>query len=240
MVLEVRSVYPRDRKDLKRYASWIARTVDGKDFKDWTDILDPRYGIIHHVIVENEDGSLRDKIDIEWKIAAFVVVFRRNDDRVEFLLPSERRILLKDRQGKQGNIFIRNIPQGLVMTWDNETSEEAALRELREETGLEPKSLIRMQDVYFDAANSQTAMPFFLAEVENKPHLYEQSLGTTEDIRVGEEDWFALEDIPKLRLQCAKTMSGILLATGYLGLWQNTGNGQRGTNLLDSSELPLH
>ncbi len=151
-----------------------------------------------------------------------MVIYRKNEGRTEFLLPSEKRILLKDENGEQGNVYIRNIPQGLVKTWQNETPEEASLREVKEETGLVPINLRRMQDIYFDAANSSTAMPFFLAEVENKKHEYNQNLDETEDICVGEGDWFAIEDIPGLRLQCAKTLSGIMLATGYLGQWSNT------------------
>lgn len=208
-------------------ANWIVTTVSwgylDRSTVNWTKVVDERYGTITHLkVVNTETGNAYDKIDLEWSPAAFVVIYRKNKGRTEFLLPSEKRILLKDENGERGNTYIRNIPQGLVKTWQDETPEEAALREVKEETGLEPISITRVQDIYFDAANSSTAMPFFLAEVENKKHKYNQDLDETEDIRVGEGDWFAIEDIPGLRLQCAKTLSGIMLATGYLGLWANT------------------
>lgn len=222
-----------DAAKLKEHANWMAKTIDCRQIGDWAEVTDPRYGTFHHVVIyDKESDSFFDKIDIEWQPAAFVVVFRKQGDRVEFLLPKERRVLLKDEHGKQGNVFIRNIPQGLVKTWDNETPEQAALREVKEKTGLEPISFMKLGDVYFDAANSQTAMPFFLAEIDaDKLQEYIQSLEDFEEINVGEEDWFALEDIPQLKLQCAKTMSGILLATGFLGLWPGTKNGLPSTDL---------
>ena len=190
---------------------------------NWTEVNDEKYGKIAHLkIVNIETGNVYDKVDLQWSPAAFVVIYRKNEGKTEFLIPSEKRILLKDENGEQGNVYIRNIPQGLVKTWQDETPEKAALREVKEETGLKPISIARVQDIYFDAANSSTAMPFFLAEVENIKHAYDQELDETEDIRVGENDWFAIEDIPELRLQCAKTLSGIMLATGYLGLWPST------------------
>ncbi len=62
-------------------------------------------------------------------------------------------------------------------------------------------------------------MPFFLAEVPFEGLTYNQSLDETESIKVGKSDWYALELIPELKLECAKTLSGIMLAIGFLGLW---------------------
>lgn len=203
--------------------NWVAVGSDGLITPTWSQVKDERYGTIRHIAVKNDEtGATFDKVELDWSPAAFVVIYRRNEDKTEFLLPSEKRILLKDENGEQGKVYIRNIPQGLVKNWQDETPEEAALREVKEETGLEPISITRIQDIYFDAANSSTAMPFFLAEVENRKHGYNQYLDDSEDIRVGEGDWFSIEDIPGLRLQCAKTLSGIMLATGYLGLWQES------------------
>ncbi len=226
MTETIRPCHIGDSWPLKK-ANWAVTTESwgylDRSTASWTKISDERYGtIVHLKVVNTETGNAYDKIDLQWSPAAFVVIYRKNEGRTEFLLPSEKRILLKDENGEQGNVYIRNIPQGLVKTWQNETPEEASLREVKEETGLVPINLRRMQDIYFDAANSSTAMPFFLAEVENKKHEYNQNLDETEDICVGEGDWFAIEDIPGLRLQCAKTLSGIMLATGYLGQWSNT------------------
>lgn len=210
-------------KEIQRLTrvNWSVRTASGEEIADWDEIVDARYGNLKHVAVINtETGQIYDKVDLVWNPAAFVVVYRKNKDRIEFLLPSERRVLLKDDNGEQGSVFIRNIPQGLVRIWQNETPEQAALREVKEETGIEPKSIQKLEDIYFDAANSQTAMPFFLAEVDAQElQQYVQSLEQEEDIKVSEEDWFAIEDIQKLKIQCAKTLSGLLLATGFLGIW---------------------
>lgn len=71
--------------------------------------------------------------------------------------------------------------------WQNETVDQAALREVKEEVGIELKSIIKMNDLYFDAANSSTPMPFYLAEVDaDEIQTYAQSLDDTEDIKVDE------------------------------------------------------
>lgn len=212
----------QQRKSLTRI-NWVSHTKgdDSPPIPDWTQVVDSRYGTLRHVaVVDDEKGTIFDKVDMEWSPAAFVVVYRNNNGRIEFLLQNERRVLLKDENGVQGNVFIRNIPQGLVRTWQDEMPEEAALREVKEETGVTPKSIQKMRDLYFDAANSQTSMPFFIAEVDpDEIQTYQQSLDPGEVIRVSKEDWFAVEDISELKLQCAKTLSGLMLATGYLGLW---------------------
>lgn len=207
---------PKDKGLIKRI-NWTITTRNGNVIEDWSAVSDPKYGTVRHVAVIDDERSIAfDKINLEWGPAAFVVVFRRRDDRVEFLLPNERRILLKDENGNQGNVFIRNIPQGLIRASEGETSHEAALREVKEETGLDPIKLVELGEIYFDAANSSTAMPFFLAEIDsNRLQEYAQNLDESEEIRVGEDDWFTLEDIPQLKLQCAKTLSSLMLATGY-------------------------
>lgn len=215
----------QQRESLTR-VNWVERNQEGIENPYWTEINDTRYGTFRHVAIVNEESVvLFDKVDLEWKPAAFVAIYRQNGDRTEFLLPSEKRILLKDENGLQGNVYIRNIPQGLIKEWENETAEQAALREVLEETGVTPKNIQKMHDIYFDAANSRSSMPFFLAEVDpDEIQTYQQSLDPGEEIRVSEDDWFALEDIPELRLQCAKTLSGLMLATGYLGIWPQNKN----------------
>lgn len=219
-VVPISQLTPRERSRLHQM-NWVAHDPLGNPIQHWSEVVDSRYGTLRHVAVfDDEKGTVFDKVDLEWNPAAFVVVYRQNQGRTEFLLQNERRVLLKDENGIQGNIFIRNIPQGLIRTQENETPEAAALREVKEETGVTPKSIQKMRDLYFDAANSQSAMSFYLAEVDPAEiQTYQQSLDPSETIRVSEEDWFAIEDIPQLQLQCAKTLSGLMLATGYLGLW---------------------
>lgn len=212
------------RESLTR-VNWISHTrdADSPSIPDWTEVVDSRYGTLHHVaIIDDERGTAYDKVNLEWTPAAFVVVYRVKDGKTEFLLQNERRVLLKDENGVQGNVFIRNIPQGLIRTWQDETPEEAALREVKEETGVSPVRLHKIeQGILFDAANSQSRMPFFLAEVDpDEIQTYQQSLDSSEEIRVGENDWYSLEDSYELQLECAKTMTGLYLATGFLGLWK--------------------
>lgn len=215
------SELPADQLARFNRFNWKVTTRDGQEIHDWSEVVDSRYGTFRHVaIIDEEKGAIYDKVDLDWNPAAFVVVYRKKGERIEFLLPTERRILLKNEQGQQGNAYIRNIPQGMIRHWRGETAEQSALREVEEETGIRPKSIQKLEDIYFDAANSQTAMPFFLAEVDpDEIQTYQQSLDPTEEIKISEDDWFATEDIPQLQLQCAKTLSGLMLATGYLGLW---------------------
>lgn len=219
-VVPFRELSAEDEARIQNF-NWILCLDENTSYGNWHQAVDQRYGTINHVaILDSERQIAFDKIDLEWKPAVFDVVHRRNTDkfgRVEFLLPTERRILLKDENGIRGNTYIRNIPQGL--TKRDETLEQAAIREATEEVGELPiVSITRVQDIYFDAANSSTATPYFLIEVKYQPLGYQQNLDDTEKIVVGEEDWFALEDIHDLKLQCAKTLSGLMLATGYLGL----------------------
>ena len=154
----------------------------------------------------------------------FVVIFRMNQRRVnvvEFLIQVEGGVLLGDEEGKQGDVIIPNIPQGLIKLEAGETAEGAAKREVREETGYDIPSVTKLEDIYFDAANSSSPMPFFIAEVPFDQTQQAQQLDSDEQITAGESNWYSLEDSQRLRIQCAKTLSGLMLATGFLGLLQN-------------------
>lgn len=200
--------------------NWRVQVPDGgHQLNFWSEVVDPRFGVTKHVaVIDEEKGIAYDKRDDQWQPAVFVTVFRRKNGKIEYLIPNEKRNLLKDEQGNYGNVYLRNIPQGLIESWKNETEEQAALREVKEETGLEPKRLIKLRNVYHDAANSSAAMPYFLAEVDAGQTFSEQNLDATEDIIVGEDDWFSEDDIDALKLQCAKTMTGLFLTARYLKL----------------------
>jgi len=209
--------------------TWLNRSSMSRDENvAWDHINDPGYGKAEHVAVFRGNEFLYDTIDIDWKPAAFIVVYRENNDRIEFFLPNERRVLLKDDEGNQGGVFIRNIPQGLIK--EGETPEDAAIREVKEETGLAVISIKSMGNVAQDAANSQTEMPYFLAEVKKGTKSYYQSLETSEEIRASEDDWFTLEEIlqqiVEQKKRCGKSLAAILLATGFLGLWSGSEKNQ--------------
>jgi ADP-ribose pyrophosphatase YjhB (NUDIX family) len=205
--------------DISETANWVA-TGSGPG---WIEVTDTRYGTIKHTRVQYPDGKPFDKVNIVWLKGIFVVVFRRNPEKkfgVEYLLPMELRPLIRDEEGEPGNVRIRNIPQGQVKVWENESAEAAAIRETIEETGLYPDTLTHMGDIFTDAANSESAHPFILAEVPYQPGgAYVQDLDPNEQIEVSDNDWFGLEDIHDLRLQCGKTLAGIMLSTGFLGVW---------------------
>jgi len=212
-VVPFQDLTTEERSNLTR-VNWTVRTTSGQQIPDWAEIHDARYGTLRHVaIINDETGNIFDKVDLEWSPAAFVVIYRMKGNRREYLLPSERRVLLKDENGIQGDTFIPNIVQGMIRVWNDETPEQAAIRETKEEVGIDPKRIEKMDDLYINAANSQVAMPFFLVEVDSSQlQQYIQSIDPTEAIRVSEENWVAIEDIPKLRLQCAKTLAGLFLA----------------------------
>ena len=154
-----------DRVTIAQQANW---RVDGNG--DWNQVVDKRYGSVHHVAIVDADGVVKfDKISIAWSPGVFVVPYRYNESEGkghhEFLVPTERRILLYDANGQQGNVFVDNIPQGLINVDKEETPEEAAVRETKEETGFVPTQLIFLGNIGFDIANSSSLMPFFLAHV---------------------------------------------------------------------------
>ncbi|MBI2326867.1 NUDIX domain-containing protein [Candidatus Curtissbacteria bacterium] len=211
---------PEERQRIPR-PNWVVQTTSGEQIPDWSEVYDPGWATISHIaVINNETGRIFDKIDLHADgRGVFVVVFRRRGEKIEFLLPEERRVLLKDENGQQGNVYVKNIPQGQVRFWEHEDPKEAALREVKEETGLEPISIQQIGEVYFSTSNSHTKSPFFLAEVDATELKYQQSLGEDEDIKVGDKDWYAIEDIPTLELQCKDTLAGLFLATGFLGLW---------------------
>lgn len=210
--------------EVDRYFStrmnWVVEGLDGQVITRWARGIDPTYGSFEHVaIINDEKGTAFDKVNFTG-LGVFALIYRENPetDSIEFLLPRERRPLLRNADGIQGNVEIINMVQGNIKSLDGETFEDAARREIKEETGQEPEELILMRRVYWDAANSESANPVFLARVSNTRN-YNQQLSDTEKISVGELNWMTLDQIIKAEeIQCGKTLASLMLATGYLGL----------------------
>lgn len=212
------------QEELERHFSqrmnWVVEGLDGEVITRWARGVDPTYGAFEHVaIINDEKGTAFDKVNFTG-LGVFALIYRENPetDSIEFLLPRERRPLLRDEGGIQGNVEIINMVQGNIKSLDGETFEDAARREIKEETGQEPEELILMRRVYWDAANSESAHPVFLARVSNAK-VYNQQLSDTEKISVGERNWMTLDQIIEAEeIQCGKTLASLMLATGYLGL----------------------
>lgn len=204
-----------DRVTIAQQANW---RVDGNG--DWNQVVDKRYGSVHHVAIVDADGVVKfDKISIAWSPGVFVVPYRYNESEGkghhEFLVPTERRILLYDANGQQGNVFVDNIPQGLINVDKEETPEEAAVRETKEETGFVPTQLIFLGNIGFDIANSSSLMPFFLAHVPFAQEAAKQELDETESIH-NTGNWRSLAQLKKSKLIDGKTIIGLSLAEDVL------------------------
>lgn len=209
-VVPLTDLDPQARVELNRRANWKAqRSPDGVV----TGIRDSRYGEVQRIAILDADGNPAfDKINLKWSPAVFVVPIRINPEgKAEALLINERRPLLRDESGNQGDVFIDNIPQGLVKVWKGETSAQAALRETEEETGYKPTGLAQIGDIAFDAANSETKMPFYLAVVPYHAKPDEQTLDPTEEINL--QEWAPLSELLDRDYIDGKTIIGLQRAS---------------------------
>lgn len=212
-IVSFRNLNPQQREHLAERANW---KVDGEN-GNWERVTDPRYGTIDHVAVVGDNSPKFDKLNILWTSGVYVVAVRINPDtkKAEFLLPSERRILLRDEDGQQGNVFVDGLPQGIIKEWENEPPHKAALRELMEETGYAPNSLVFLGKIAFNPANSESEQPFFLAHV---PYIQTPQSQTLEDSEAILTDarWFTWSDIQRRPWIDGITVIGLALAQRVL------------------------
>lgn len=185
--------------------------VDGGN-TSWNEIRDPGYGSVEHLMMVGEDGVARfDKINATWNRGVFITTVRVHPERgVEILLIDEVRPLVRDEDGNRGHVKITSIPQGIIR--DGETYSTATDRLLEKETGYKPEVLTHLGEVYLDAANSETAHDFCLAEISFEQVAEETSHDATEIIE--NKRWLTLDEIVNLEppLACAKALSGIELS----------------------------
>lgn len=202
-----------DQKTLGDSANW---KVDGRN-GTWNNIVDSRYGTFQHVAITDENGGVKfDKVNLCWTPGVYVVAVRINHDgKAEFLLPSERRILLRDEKELQGNVFVDGLPQGIIKVWAQEKPAEAARRELREETGYEPPDLVFLGNIAFNPANSESEQPFYLAHVPYVQIPKAQTLEESETIHTNNR-WFTWNQIQGRPWRDGITIIGLSLAQRIL------------------------
>lgn len=207
-VVPIKDLPSEEQAKLDKSANW---KIDGGR-GDWEEIRDPYYGRIIHVAVVEEEGRVKfDKLNMQWVPAAYVIILRVNPGgKAEFLLPKEKRILLRDEQGRQGNSFIDEIPQGVIREWEGEVPADAAKREAREETGYSLSCLALIGRIALSPANSETIQPFYLARVPYTQRPEGQQLDDSEVIET--ERWFTWQQIQRLPLIGGSAIIGLALA----------------------------
>lgn len=213
-IVNFRDLSKEDRERLRITANW---QVNG-EIGDWDTVVDKRYGTIQHIAITDENGTVKfDKLNILWTSGVYVVAVRVNPDgKAEFLLPSEKRILLRNKDGQQGNEFVDGIPQGVIREWQNELPHKAALRELMEETGYAPNSLVFLGNIAFSPANSEIEQPYYLAHVPYLQTAKAQTLEESETIHADEKRWLTWDQIQARPLRDGITVIGLALAQRVL------------------------
>jgi ADP-ribose pyrophosphatase YjhB (NUDIX family) len=112
-------------------------------------------GLAHSVLITVHDWLGKRKLDQDGITHAGGVVFRQEGTSVEYLIvrPSD-------------NQFEWVLPKGHIEA--NETSEQAAAREVLEETGFTAKVLRRLGTVSFSFRGKDVRVEFFLMETDGK------------------------------------------------------------------------
>ena len=205
---EVRKYNPNDIDPAK--ANWKLEGING----DWEYIEDPVYGRIDHVNIFQDNNASFDKIDIALKPGAYVLPVRINPvGKAEFLIPTEKRMLLPDEEGKRGNVMIPNIPQGLIL--EGERPHEAARRRLLAETGYDKADLVGLEKMYFAPSNSSAPMYFFMGVVQYEQTPVKQNLEADQVIEI--KPWMNYQQVRAIRhVQDGSTRIALDLATQWL------------------------
>jgi 8-oxo-dGTP pyrophosphatase MutT (NUDIX family) len=111
------------------------------------------------------------------------------------------------RQYKHGAQEILLEFPGGVFNSDSEPAEQAAIRELQEETGYTSTHITRLSTVFDNPTKDTNRIHFFLAQQVEK--LYDQHLDSTEDIVIEKVN---LEDIP------SKIIRGEICVAGSIAI----------------------
>ena len=118
------------------------------------------------VTFERTDGTMSPvvrKLNFQRGDCVAVLIF--NTDNQTFILCKQFRY---PTLAKTGNPYILEIPAGKID--DGETPYQAAIREVREETGLSCKDLTHVQTFFLSPGGSSERMFLYYADVMNEDH----------------------------------------------------------------------
>ncbi len=204
---EVRQYDPNDIPP--EDANWKLHGTDG----NWESVVDPKYGTIEHVTVVQDGVPVFDKIDMALKPGAYALPVRINPQgQAEFLIPLERRILLRNEEGERGNVMIPNVPQVLIL--EGEEPIDAARRCLTNETGYSEATITPLEEMYFAPSNSSAPMYFFMGIVPYEQQPIGQTLLGDQEIEV--KPWMTYQEVRAMRIQDGSTRIALDLVTQLL------------------------
>jgi 8-oxo-dGTP pyrophosphatase MutT (NUDIX family) len=130
----------------------------------------------------------------------------RDEVAIVFPVTAENEVILV-RQYKHGaREIVLELPGG-VFNSDNELAEEAALRELKEETGYTSTHVTKLSTVFDNPTKDTNRIHFFIAQQVVQTH--DQHLDSTENIQI---EKIPLEHIPQ------KIMKGEICVAGSIAI----------------------
>lgn len=203
---------PEERLRFKDDANWMVRFPNGEQRGDWLEVRDDVYRVaIQHILVRMGDKTFDKYNLLGW--GAFVLPMRIDPAAyiAEFCIPKERRILLRNNNGIQGDQFVDNIPQGAIDP--GESIKHAAIREAMEETGRRICDVLLIGRSAFDVANSESVQEFYLGLVKYDTQDGAQTLEATEDLS---ERWYTWKKLLERDILDCKTEAILFRAQRFL------------------------
>lgn len=212
LIVPFSDLSPEEKSRFKDDANWMVRFPNGERRGDWLEVGDDDYRVsIQHILVRMGDKKF-DKYNLRgW--GAFVLPMRINPAAyiAEFCIPNERRILLRNNNGIQGDQFVDNIPQGAIDP--GESIKRAAIREVIEETGRNIIDILMIGNSAFDVANSEAVQELYLGLVVYNAETQKQTLDDTEDLSV---QWYTWKELLERDILDCKTEAILFRAQRFL------------------------
>ncbi|MFH1317234.1 MAG: NUDIX hydrolase [Candidatus Woesearchaeota archaeon] len=179
--------------------------ADKEDNGKWK-VLESEY------LVQNKWVNVkREKIRLpNNKIIEDYYIIERPDSVIVFCLTKQNKILILKQYKHGAQEEIHEIPAGMID--DGETPEEAAKREVLEETGYKYEKIEKIGTIFLDPTATRSVCHIFFATGAEK--VSEQKLDQTEDITVME---MTKEEVLE-NLKNSTLNSGIVPGAIFLGL----------------------